>query len=811
MFRILPGESGKVMAFVLLALLLQAGMMVGIATADALFLAELGARKLPIVYLILPLVTILYAPIYSVLTNRLGINRLFVFTLCLLVLGGVFFGLAFTLFAPLSEIWFYAVKLYTGLWFVALYTLLWNFTDDYFAVSDGKRLFGVIAAGSSLGGIIGAGLVSGLAGLIAPGYLFYAWSFFAFVSIPVFVLATRFTKLEFGYLDEEESPSSWEILGIVGKSIRRSRYALCLALICFILVYLGALLEFLTFGVLEQGRDAAELASLLGVLYGVAAALTLLINLFLFSRIVGLIGVGNTALIVPIAFLMAFVLFYLEAGILAALAGFYVLQTLFVAVEYTNMNLLFNGLSNRVRKHLRTFIEALAEPLAMAMGGLFLLFFAQHYGIDEVAFVGMMIGLIAIIVALFIRSDYGPTLANNLREDWLDLSLSENSLADKFADEDREDLFRRAMEGPSEDRLLAVELLWRLNDERAREALLSYLEIAAAKDVDRLSPIINGLLGNCDNVTLAEILLWLESRSGDCPPEILGEFLAFGAIPEGQVEEWKKSSDPAFRALLAVARWHNSHLDETEQALADIQAMLKEDDVSRQWALRAIGDLRHPPLAGELLVWISHSDALLRRQALEGLVKLAPGMLTLPQEVLARLPKATPEELPHLLKIVAAVGDTASAAAVLRVAPGIPVAANQTLVKSLVTMGAKASPGVVSVLRDRTNAFRSRLLAARVLAQIAATLFQEMVEELIETELERSTPRNSNDKLDFILELLSLRGSLPDLDLIRSSLRRTNIKDRANAVETMEQYIPHKLFVRLETLLEVNTAYPAEL
>ena len=150
-FRVLPEEGGKLLQFALFAALLQAGVVIGLTAADSLFLTHLGAERLPVVYLFMPVAMMLYAPVYSLLLAKFGIDRLVQLTLGALVVGGVFFG-ASGEFIPISTHWLlYAMKFYVGVWFIALYTLFWNFTNDYFNLLDGKRLFGLIAAGSAAG------------------------------------------------------------------------------------------------------------------------------------------------------------------------------------------------------------------------------------------------------------------------------------------------------------------------------------------------------------------------------------------------------------------------------------------------------------------------------------------------------------------------------------------------------------------------------------------------------------------------------------------------------------------------------------
>ena len=804
-FRILPEEAGKLLAFIALAAFLQAGLVVGIASSDALFLAYLGAEQLPYVYLMLPVVTIAYAPAYSILLSRLGIDKLFLITLLILILGGVCIALMFQFISEPPPVLIYGTKIYTGLWFVALYTLFWNYTDDYFAILDGKRLFGLISAGSALGAIMGAALVSGLSHFLTPGVMFFAWSAFALATLPILSWTRRHTKVDFGFDDAAVGTSSKEVIAAVLRTFRSSRFALSLTLICFLLVGLSGFLEFLSYGVFQQERNAAELASLLGNLYAIAAALTLLINLFCFSRIVGWIGVNNTALIVPLLFLAAFVFFQLNHGWIAALFAFYVCQSLFVAIEYNNINLLFNGLAANTRKQLRTFIEALGEPLATALTGLFLLTYASQVGHLGISLTGLIIAGVAVCIALFIRSDYAHSLAQNLREGWLDLSPSGFEQASQLSEVDRKILRYRALQGSYEERLLATELLWRFKDPSARSALLQFIHIAKVEDADRLHPIITHLLTDSDNTTFAEMLLWLESDP-PCPPELMAEFLAIGAIPTRARKHWERSDAISDRALAAIARWHDPDLDEGHEAMQSIRQLLNEPGLSRQWALRAIGDLRHAPFGTVLLKWIHDDDPLTRNEALRAYAKLAPGISMLPKELLQCIEGARDTELRLLLTIVARVADTSAVIPILRLAGAFPVMEQQMLQDAIVGMGAKGTPGVVRILKDSTASYATRTIAARILQRIALPQLQSISSLLIKGELTVRDTQNAGERLNFALELLSLSGMLPDLHLIQTSLHQSNKRDRANAVETLQQNLSRRIFSRLQPLIEASTS-----
>ena len=75
LLRIAPGEGMKVLQFALLGLLLQAGLTVGINAGDSLFLARVGADKLPHIYILVPLLMLLYIPTVTAMLRRFGIDR----------------------------------------------------------------------------------------------------------------------------------------------------------------------------------------------------------------------------------------------------------------------------------------------------------------------------------------------------------------------------------------------------------------------------------------------------------------------------------------------------------------------------------------------------------------------------------------------------------------------------------------------------------------------------------------------------------------------------------------------------------------
>lgn len=424
LLRVRQGEWPKLAVFALFGLMLQIGLGIGLSAGDAAFLAHVGAERLPLIFLMIPAVMLIYTPLFSFLIARLGIARVADITLGLLTVGGI--GMAALLSAshallPEAAL-YYALRLYVGMWYIGLYTLFWNFTDSYFDIQDGKRLFPILAAGCALGNAIGGGLVSLLSQQLSAAGFMLIWAAVAAAAAPVMiVLRRRWTPIAETEVDEEEAVPLARQARTVAGAFLRSPYTLTLTLTLFVMLLLTNLAEFQYASILQRDRSEAELAGLLGGLYASASLFNILICLFVYNRLVGAIGVRNVALVLPLAYLLAFSLLFLSSGIGAALAAFYAYHTILTAIEYNNQNMLFNAVPTKVKSLVRTIVEGLCEPFASCLAGIFLLLTAHWLDLRQLAGIGSLLALTLLVVVLALRGGYPAALAANMRRGWLRL------------------------------------------------------------------------------------------------------------------------------------------------------------------------------------------------------------------------------------------------------------------------------------------------------------------------------------------------------------------------------------------------------
>lgn len=421
--------------FAVLGALLQSGVAIGLSASDSLFLSEVGAERLPLVYMLSLGVMLVYISVYAWLIERWGLATTLRVTLVLLVAGGLAIwgtltALAGSLGTPLGHAVLYGVKLYALLWFIALYSLFWNFTDSYFDIQDAKRLFPLLAAGGAMGAAAGGALVSWMSVHVGVASLFAVWAALSLVALPLIgLVARRHRPLDAE--DDEDSGRRGLIaqLTALGQGIRASRFALIMTVLLFLTLVVTTVCEFQYLAVLSAGRSPASLAALFGKLFFAANLINLLVNLLLFNRMIAWLGVKNTAVIQPVVYVVTFAVFFIQQGEAAAIMGFMAYQAVLTSVDYNNVNFLLKALPAEAKKGIRTFIEGICEPAAMAVAGGLLWLATRILSPEQISGAGLLGALVCLALVLGLRGEYTRAMVHNLRRQWVEFGAGARAQA----------------------------------------------------------------------------------------------------------------------------------------------------------------------------------------------------------------------------------------------------------------------------------------------------------------------------------------------------------------------------------------------
>lgn len=274
------------------------GTLAGMLAANALYGAIVGRMSrrqfLPIVY-------------------RFAISNLVIFYLLMRVLSP---GQIRAILAPVFFVWVSVFNLFA-------ITMFWSFMADLFTPEQGKRLFGFIAVGGSLGGILGGFVTSSLAGKLSTG----AFLLISAAMIEIAAQCVRFFPGGFRR-DAEQARAEKPIGGHFWEGashIFRSPYLF--ALILFIIIYTltNTWAYFQQADLTRQLQDRAARTSFLANIDIAVNTITVVIQLFLTGRLLKWLGVGITLVLMPALSGLGFIAIGF-APVLAVLATFQVIR-----------------------------------------------------------------------------------------------------------------------------------------------------------------------------------------------------------------------------------------------------------------------------------------------------------------------------------------------------------------------------------------------------------------------------------------------------------------------------------------------------
>jgi len=286
-----------------------------------------GVRSIPWLFTATFVVSVALAPIYGALVAKLrrgvfipvvyGFLALNILAFWALLRGGVALDIAaMSFFVWLSVFNVFAVSVF------------WSFMADLFDIEQAKRLYPLIAAGGSLGGLAGSMMVTGLATVVGPANLLLIA---AALLLAALVLAVWLDNVGREEGAMRNAPRTWgEGTGggwLAGLSdIVRSPYLAGIALWVFALSLAGTFAYNMQVDIVgRSGLDSAGRTQIFGTVDLATNILIPLIQLTIARAFLQRLGVGVTLAVVAVVFFLGFATLS-TAPILAVLVAFQVAQ-----------------------------------------------------------------------------------------------------------------------------------------------------------------------------------------------------------------------------------------------------------------------------------------------------------------------------------------------------------------------------------------------------------------------------------------------------------------------------------------------------
>ncbi|MBK8724756.1 MAG: MFS transporter [Holophagaceae bacterium] len=272
-----------------------------------------GADKLPWLMTATMATMLLANPLYAALVSRIPRRRFIPLTYRFFAANMALFWLAFRFLPTHGGVWVgYAFYVWLSVFNLFVVSVFWSLLDDLLTEDMGKRLFGLIAVGGTLGAIAGASLTAKLSQgfslgtlhlQVAPSsLLLIAILFLEAAVFSMKGLAARASKVDLKPATPEPGPGIFEGLRLVATS--RYLQAICLYILLFTVTS--------TFLYLIQGRiveqtfqgQAARTAAFASLDLW-TNALTLVIQVLLSGRILSGLGLRTTLCLLPLLTLVS--------------------------------------------------------------------------------------------------------------------------------------------------------------------------------------------------------------------------------------------------------------------------------------------------------------------------------------------------------------------------------------------------------------------------------------------------------------------------------------------------------------------------
>ncbi len=272
-----------------------------------------GADKLPWLMTGTMAAMLLANPLYAALVSRIPRRRFIPLTYHAFAATILVFWLAFRFLPGHGGTWAgYAFYVWLSVFNLFVVSVFWSLLDDLLTEEIGKRLFGLIAMGGTLGAIAGASLTAKLSeGFALGGLHVHADSptllllAIAFLEAAVFCmkgLAARASKVDLKPATPEPGPGILEGLRLVATS--RYLQAICLYILLYTLT--STLLYLLQGRIVEQTfQGQAARTAAFARLDTWANVLTLGLQVLLSGRILSGLGLRATLCVLPILTLLS--------------------------------------------------------------------------------------------------------------------------------------------------------------------------------------------------------------------------------------------------------------------------------------------------------------------------------------------------------------------------------------------------------------------------------------------------------------------------------------------------------------------------
>lgn len=319
-----------------------------------------GVQNLPWLFTGTLLAMLVASPLFALAVRNLPRRQFIALAYRFFAANLVLFALLLQFSDPQWQVWVgRAFFIWVSVFNLFVVSVFWSFMVDIFDSEQGKRLFGLLAAGATTGGIIGSAITSGLI-----AHLDRAWLMaIAIVFLEVAVLASRRLSLlapSFEHRPGRDNPDQPLSGGIFAGMVHTLRSPYLGGLALFILLYsvTSTFLYFQQASIAQASfPDRAARTAFFANIDLVVNSITLLFQLFVTGRMIATVGIVATLCVLPLVSLLGFAALAASSNVAVIVAAQVARRVANFALARPAREILFTSSAREDRYKAKNFID----------------------------------------------------------------------------------------------------------------------------------------------------------------------------------------------------------------------------------------------------------------------------------------------------------------------------------------------------------------------------------------------------------------------------------------------------------------------
>ncbi len=450
-YDIRAGEWKIVSAFFAMSFLLIVIVYFLKPARDSLFLVQLGAERLPYVFIAIAILAIPVTSIVIRTTQKHKSRRVFPAS----VLGVIAQLLVLRLLLETGHQWVYVLfYLWVGIFGILVISQFWLFANEAFDAAQSKRVFPLLNFGAIMGSVLGSHATSAVvsAGWVSTENLLYVGIGALALVFAIAVYIRGDTNKAAPRTNAKKKKRLPLISGV--KGIIHSKYQLMIAGIIGSAMLVSTLADYQVKAAAELSfPDKESLTSFFGLFYGLVSLAALLIQITISGPLLKKIGLGVALSLRPAGILITAVLVAIEPVLAFVVIMGGTDSAARYSVDKTAREILFLPISQNIKERIKLLMDVIVDRFSKGFAGFVLLVIVVFldFTIPQVAVVTAIASGVWLALSYRAQRAYVNEFRTVLREH--DLDIANESLFD-FSETQTQRIIKAQLEGDSNQGIL---------------------------------------------------------------------------------------------------------------------------------------------------------------------------------------------------------------------------------------------------------------------------------------------------------------------------------------------------------------------